>query len=202
MKQENIISEEDARAVVRLLKVQVYSLSKERIQRQTQLQLQNEKSRLEKLALQKQRELLPPNVEEEEEEDEVDSEEDDDAKKIIQQQVQSIQLAQQPVTLQTDDVMQRNVENDEPQQNQTFVGYQPLMTSPCNFTTNPQDVQPPKQALSPTTVPSKAQYYNSQTPQQQPLSNTAGIQQQVNYVTQQPNPQEQTATLQTQVCTH
>ncbi|XP_065370841.1 serine/threonine-protein kinase Wnk-like isoform X2 [Calliphora vicina] len=193
MKQENIISEEDARAVVRLLKVQVYSLSKERIQRQTQLQLQNEKSRLEKLALQKQRELLPPNVEEEEEEDEVDSEDDDDAKKI------NPQLPQQPATLQSDDVIQRNVEIDEPQQNQTFADYQqPLMTSPCSFTSNPQDVQPPKQALSPTTVPSKAQYYNSQTSPQQSLSNTAGSQSQVNYATQQPNPQEQTVTLQTQ----
>ncbi|XP_037808502.1 serine/threonine-protein kinase WNK1-like, partial [Lucilia sericata] len=192
MKQENIISEEDARAVVRLLKVQVYSLSKERIQRQTQLQLQNEKSRLEKLALQNQREMLPPNVEEEEEEDEVDSEDDDDAKKINQQQIQSIQQPQQQLTLQSDDVMQRNVENNsEPQQNQSFAGYQQQsMTSPCNYTT---DVQSPQQALSPTTAPSQTQYYSSQT-SQQTLPNVPNMQQ-VNYVTQQPNPQQATVIL-------
>ncbi|XP_069968431.1 serine/threonine-protein kinase Wnk isoform X3 [Bactrocera oleae] len=79
MTKENIITEEDSRAVVRMLKVQVFSLLKERMQRQTQLQLQNEKSRLEKLALQKQRAMLGPNVEEEEEEDEeAESEEEDD----------------------------------------------------------------------------------------------------------------------------
>lgn len=77
MKQENIISEADAAAVVRLLKVQVFSLLKERVQRQTQLQLLNEKSRLEKLALKKQGEMiLPSNVDEEE--DEEDDESDDD----------------------------------------------------------------------------------------------------------------------------
>ncbi|XP_049315812.1 uncharacterized protein LOC105225679 isoform X2 [Bactrocera dorsalis] len=79
MTKENIITEEDSRAVVRMLKVQVFSLLKERMQRQTQLQLQNEKSRLEKLALQKQRAMLGPNVEEEEEEDEeAESEEEDE----------------------------------------------------------------------------------------------------------------------------
>lgn len=77
MKQENIISEGDAAAVVRLLKVQVFSLLKERVQRQTQLQLLNEKSRLEKLALKKQGEMiLPSNVDEEE--DEEDDESDDE----------------------------------------------------------------------------------------------------------------------------
>ncbi|XP_065355133.1 serine/threonine-protein kinase Wnk-like [Calliphora vicina] len=196
MKQDNILTEEDARAVVRLLKVQLYSLSKERIQRQTQLQLQNEKSRLEKLALQKQRQLLTPNVEEEEEEEEdneVDTEDDDDAKKINQQAV---------VTL----ASERNLENEETTQqiNQTFVAYhqqqqQPLMTSPCNFSTNPQDVQqPPNQALS---SPSKEQYYNSQTSQQQAAwSNTAagGIQQQINYVvTQQTNQSQEQLTIST-----
>ncbi|KNC33245.1 hypothetical protein FF38_14549 [Lucilia cuprina] len=191
MKQENIISEEDARAVVRLLKVQVYSLSKERIQRQTQLQLQNEKSRLEKLALQNQREMLPPNVEEEEEEDEVDSEEDEDAKKINQQQIQLIQQPQQQITSQSDD-MQRNVENNsEPQQNQSFVGYQQQsMTSPSNYTTNTQDALSPQQALSPTTAPSQTQYYSSQT-SQQTLPNVSNMQQ-VNYVPQQPTPQQTT----------
>ncbi|XP_054091482.1 mucin-4 isoform X3 [Zeugodacus cucurbitae] len=78
MTKENIITEEDSRAVVRMLKVQVFSLLKERMQRQTQLQLQNEKSRLEKLALQKQRAMLAPNVEEEEEEDEEPESEEDD----------------------------------------------------------------------------------------------------------------------------
>ncbi|XP_034109498.1 serine/threonine-protein kinase WNK1 isoform X4 [Drosophila albomicans] len=77
MMKENIISEDDSRAVARLLKVQVVSLLKERAQRQTQIKLQNEKSRLEKLALQKQRESLPTNVEEEDdEEDESEDEED------------------------------------------------------------------------------------------------------------------------------
>ncbi|XP_043862183.1 serine/threonine-protein kinase WNK3 isoform X1 [Drosophila santomea] len=77
MMKENIISEDDSRAVARLLKVQVVSLLKERAQRQTQIKLQNEKSRLEKLALQKQRESLPTNVDEdEEEEDESEDEED------------------------------------------------------------------------------------------------------------------------------
>lgn len=86
MTKENIITEEDSRAVVRMLKVQVFSLLKERMQRQTQLQLQNEKSRLEKLALQKQRAMLAPNVEEEEEEDEeAESEEDDENLKWKQQ---------------------------------------------------------------------------------------------------------------------
>ncbi|KAH8286476.1 hypothetical protein KR054_009814, partial [Drosophila jambulina] len=77
MMKENIISEDDSRAVARLLKVQVVSLLKERAQRQTQIKLQNEKSRLEKLALQKQRESLPTNVDEDEEdEDESEDEED------------------------------------------------------------------------------------------------------------------------------
>ncbi|XP_037942305.1 serine/threonine-protein kinase WNK3-like [Teleopsis dalmanni] len=79
MTKENIINEEDTRSVIRLLKVQVFSLIRERLQRQTQLQLQNEKSRLEKLALQKQREMLLP----EEDEDEADSEEDDDDLKWV-----------------------------------------------------------------------------------------------------------------------
>lgn len=83
MKQENIISEADAAAVVRLLKVQVFSLLKERIQRQTQLQLLNEKSRLEKLALKKQCEMiLPSNVDEEEDEEDDESDEEDN---LIQQ---------------------------------------------------------------------------------------------------------------------
>ncbi|XP_073815164.1 uncharacterized protein [Musca autumnalis] len=93
MMQENLITEEDARAIVRLLKVQVFSLLKERVQRQTQYQLQNEKSRLEKIALQKQREMLPENVEEEEEEDEADSgeEEDEDGTKASQRQLNQSQ---------------------------------------------------------------------------------------------------------------
>ncbi|XP_053967701.1 uncharacterized protein LOC128869205 isoform X3 [Anastrepha ludens] len=86
MTKENIITEEDSRAVVRMLKLQVFSLMKERMQRQSQLQLQNEKSRLEKLALQNQREMLPPNVEEEEDEDEEgESEEEDENCKWNQQ---------------------------------------------------------------------------------------------------------------------
>lgn len=89
MKQENILSEEDAAAVVRLLKIQVFSLINERNQRQTQLQLQNEKSRLEMLALQKQRDMLTPNAEEEENED--DSEEDSDSKKVNKQPNQPVQ---------------------------------------------------------------------------------------------------------------
>ncbi|EDW39527.1 GL11899 [Drosophila persimilis] len=80
MMKENIISEDDSRAVARLLKVQVVSLLKERAQRQTQIKLQNEKSRLEKLALQKQRESLPTNVDEDEE-DEEDSEDEEDGVK-------------------------------------------------------------------------------------------------------------------------
>ncbi|KAH8373421.1 hypothetical protein KR009_006397, partial [Drosophila setifemur] len=80
MMKENIISEDDSRAVARLLKVQVVSLLKERTQRQTQIKLQNEKSRLEKLALQKQRESLPTNVDEEEEEEEESEDEEDGVK--------------------------------------------------------------------------------------------------------------------------
>ncbi|XP_017034465.1 serine/threonine-protein kinase Wnk [Drosophila kikkawai] len=80
MMKENIISEDDSRAVARLLKVQVVSLLKERAQRQTQIKLQNEKSRLEKLALQKQRESLPTNVDEDEEEDEESEDEEDGVK--------------------------------------------------------------------------------------------------------------------------
>ncbi|XP_017072351.1 serine/threonine-protein kinase WNK1 isoform X2 [Drosophila eugracilis] len=80
MMKENIISEDDSRAVARLLKVQVVSLLKERAQRQTQIKLQNEKSRLEKLALQKQRESLPTNVDEDEEEEEESEDEEDGVK--------------------------------------------------------------------------------------------------------------------------
>ncbi|KAH8239048.1 hypothetical protein KR032_000247, partial [Drosophila birchii] len=80
MMKENIISEDDSRAVARLLKVQVVSLLKERAQRQTQIKLQNEKSRLEKLALQKQRESLPTNVDEDEEDDEESEDEEDGVK--------------------------------------------------------------------------------------------------------------------------
>lgn len=203
MKQENIISEEDARAVVRLLKVQVFSLMKERVQRQTQLQLQNEKSRLEKLALQKQREMLPPNVEEEEEEDEVDSEEDDDAKKLNQQQQkqQLQQNQQQPITQQSDDAKRRNMEINEQQQHQHFIGYQQTpITSQCNYSTNTQDLQSPQQALSPTTTPSQAQYYNTQAAHQM-MSSNVNMQHQINHLAQQQqqNPQQSTVLLQQKV---
>lgn len=201
MKQENIISEEDARAVVRLLKVQLFSLLKERVQRQTQLQLQNEKSRLEKLALQKQRELLPPNVEEEEEEDEVDSEEDDDAKKVNQQQqqVQPTQQSHQSFSLQSDDNLQRNMENSD-QQQQSFASYQqPTITAHCSYTTAVQDVQSPQQTSSPTSAPSQSQYYNSQLSQQQAVSHSTNMLHQVNYLSQQPNLQQTTVILHSQV---
>lgn len=198
MKQENIISEEDARAVVRLLKVQVFSLIKERIQRQTQLQLQNEKSRLEKLALQKQRELREQEEDEDEDEDDVDSEEDEETKKT-NHQVQSLQQVQQTLALQSDDVVQRSVENSDLQTHQSFAGFQqPSMTSQCNYTTNTVDMQSPQQSLSLTTS-AQTQYYNSQTLQQQNISNPNNIQYQINYVEQpQPTTQQSTVIVQTQ----
>lgn len=205
MNQENIISEEDARAVVRLLKVQVFSLLKERVQRQTQLQLQNEKSRLEKLALQKQREMLPPNVEEEEEEDDVDSDEDDD-RKLFQQPIQPQPQPQQTqliTQVQADDVKQHlqqlNIENID-QQQQSFLNYQqqPSIVSQCNYPTT-QEMQTPQQALSPTTAQPQTQFYNTQqTTQQQALSNAA-LQHQLNYLSQQQQKTSQQTMLQQQV---
>ncbi|XP_067613930.1 serine/threonine-protein kinase Wnk isoform X4 [Eurosta solidaginis] len=88
MTKENIITEDDSRAVARMLKVQVFSLIKERMQRQTQIHLQNEKSRLEKLALQKQLEMLPTNVEEDEEEYE-EGESDEESENLKWNQLNS-----------------------------------------------------------------------------------------------------------------
>ncbi|XP_075148127.1 uncharacterized protein LOC142222069 isoform X2 [Haematobia irritans] len=150
MRAGNIITEEDAPAIVRLLKVQVFSLIKEREQRQTQFLLQNEKSRLEKIALQKQREMLPPNVEEEEEEDECDSEEEDPLHESRHHQNHHIHHHQHH---QAHTAM--NIQTEDSQQN--YMQYQqPTIDD---------------QGMSPTTLASQPQFYNSQNHIQQIPSN-------------------------------
>ncbi|XP_019892835.2 putative mediator of RNA polymerase II transcription subunit 26 isoform X2 [Musca domestica] len=180
MMQENIITEEDARAIVRLLKVQVFSLIKERAQRQTQFQLQNEKSRLEKIALQKQREMLPANVEEEEEEDEVESEEDEDGTKSGRhhhqhQQQQPLQLIVPTMQLQMDDTNQQQGQH----QQQNYVQYEDQM----------QHQQQQQQGMSPTTLVSQPpQFYTPQNPAQMSLASS------LNAILQQPSNQHYSQT--------
>ncbi|XP_013110530.2 uncharacterized protein LOC106089260 isoform X1 [Stomoxys calcitrans] len=152
MKQENIITEEDARAIVRLLKVQVFSLLKERVQRQTQFQLQNEKSRLEKIALQKQREMLPENVEEEEEEDEADSEEDEDGTKASQKQQHQSQAATQNTQLE-------DIANQQQRPQQQLH----LQTQQVAAQEDAVNAASATMVTSPTTAPAtQPQFYNTQ----------------------------------------
>ncbi|XP_061391221.1 serine/threonine-protein kinase Wnk-like [Musca vetustissima] len=159
MMQENLITEEDARAIVRLLKVQVFSLLKERVQRQTQFQLQNEKSRLEKIALQKQREMLPENVEEEEEEDEVDSEEDEDGNKASQKQLNQMQVGTTASSTQMvgDQQQQQQLQlNDQATRPQTYLQFQ---STPISSSGSQDDqITSPTNAAPSTTQP---QFYNS-----------------------------------------
>ncbi|XP_061391220.1 serine/threonine-protein kinase Wnk-like [Musca vetustissima] len=187
MMQENIISEEDARAIVRLLKVQVFSLIKERAQRQTQFQLQNEKSRLEKIALQKQREMLPANMEEEEEEDEVESEEDEDGTKANrhhhqqQQQQQQQHQQSQPLQLIVPTMQLHNVEDMNQQgQQQNYVQYDDQMLH------HQQQQQQSQQGMSPTAMVSQPpQFYSpAQNPAQMSLASS------LNAILQQPSNQQ------------
>ncbi|XP_050339180.1 uncharacterized protein LOC126765661 isoform X3 [Bactrocera neohumeralis] len=177
MTKENIITEEDSRAVVRMLKVQVFSLLKERMQRQTQLQLQNEKSRLEKLALQKQRAMLGPNVEEEEEEDEeAESEEEDENLKARSENV--IDIAPNFTTdsaKKTDKEHLADISVSVPFQQQTSSGQaveqQPILQQ--NFYSNNGQMMPTQSVISSGAIqptvhfvpqPQMASFQNSTTP--------------------------------------
>ncbi|XP_037925514.1 serine-rich adhesin for platelets-like isoform X3 [Hermetia illucens] len=168
MFKSNITSEEDSRAVAKLLKVQVTSLLKERKERLAQMQLEQEKARLEQLTMKAMKEF-----DHQQQQNQLLNE----SQMLQQQQQQAMGLAapgqqQQPQSSAVPGqfVISPNQGSQQPQQIQA--PQQSSISQPQQFYQPPQ-MQPTPQQSATSHIPSQLvqqqpQVYASQPQQQQP----------------------------------